>query len=328
MPEISSKNQTPASPENSPETHTPVSPVPVSPDITFSEFYRIYYHDMEVRLKPTSLDSKRRIFSEKILPFFGPLPMRVITTQHVRKWQSVILKQNYSTAYQKRIDMQLSAIMRYAERYYDFPNPCTKAGHIGNSQTKKLNFWTPEDYELFISCFSGDPEAFTAFEILYWTGMRQGELLALTPADIDLTRCLIHITKTYTQIDGEDIISTPKTKKSIRDVGIPRFLADEINVYIRSRGIAPGRRLFERTRHYLFFKLKKGCEDSGVKQIRTHDIRHSHVSLLINAGFSALDIAERVGHESVATTLDVYAHLFPDQQQMLIERLEELHRAM
>ena len=64
-----------------------------------------------------------------------------------------------------------------------------------------------------------------------------------------------------------------------------------------------------------------------MRKIRTHDIRHSHVSLLINAGFSALDIAERVGHESVSTTLDVYAHFFPDQQQMLIDRLEELHAA-
>ena len=155
--------------------------------------------------------------------------------------------------------------------------------------------------------------------------MRQGELLALTPKDIDRARRVIHITKSYTQIDGKDIITTPKTQKSIRDVGIPQFLLDEILVYIRLKHISPDIRLFERTRHYLFFKLRVGCKATGVRQIRTHDIRHSHVSLLINAGFSALDIAERVGHKSVSTTLDVYAHLFPDQQQMLIDRLEELH---
>ena len=83
--------------------------------------------------------------------------------------------------------------------------------------------------------------------------------------------------------------------------------------------------MFERTRHYLYYKLVRGCEESGVRRIRIHDIRHSHVSLLINAGFLPLDIAERVGHESVATTLDVYAHLFPNQQQMLADRLETLH---
>lgn len=310
-----------------PKEPAPVIPVAVSDDITFAEFYDIYYHDMELRLKPASLFSKQHIFTDKILPFFGRLPMRSITTQHVRKWQSVILRQNYSRTYQQLIDFQLSALMNYAQRYYDFPNPCTKAGHIGGAQSKKVNFWTLEDYERFISHFSSDCEAFTAFEILYWTGMRQGELLALTPADIDFSRRRISITKSYTQIDGKDIISTPKTKKSVRDVDVPQFLLDEIRVYIRSNHIAPERRLFERTRHYLFVKLRKGCEASGVHTIRTHDIRHSHVSLLINAGFSALDIAERVGHESVSTTLDVYAHFFPDQQQMLVERLEKLHEA-
>lgn len=315
-------------PRITPTEHAPIIPQAISETITFAEFYDIYFQDMEVRLKPSSLSSKRHIFSQKILPFFGRLPMCAITTQHVRKWQSVILRQNYSPAYQQLIDFQLSALMNYAQRYYDFPNPCTKAGHIGSSQKKTVNFWTLEEYEQFITCFSNDTEAFTAFEILYWTGMRQGELLALTPADIDAAHRQIHITKSYTQVDGKDIISTPKTKKSVRAVDIPQFLLDEIHFYIRTRTIMPDQRLFERTRHYLFFKLKKGCDDSGVHKIRTHDLRHSHVSLLINAGFSALDIAERVGHESVSTTLDVYAHFFPDQQQMLVERLDELHAAV
>jgi integrase len=305
-----------------------ITPETLPENITFADFYPIYFHDMEVRLKPASIATKQRIFAEKILPFFGPLPMKSITIQHVRKWQSVILKQNYSTTYQQLIDFQLCAMMNYAERYYDFPNPCTRAGHIGSSRTKKLNFWTLEDYELFISHLSNDPEAFTAFELLYWTGMRQGELLALTPSDLDTSRHEIHISKSYTQLDGKDIISTPKTKKGIRRVSIPLFLEQEVCVYIRSRAIPAKQRLFERTRHYLFYKLKMGCRASGVKTIRTHDIRHSHVSLLINAGFSALDIAERVGHESVSTTLDVYAHLFPDQQQLLIDKLQELHQKL
>lgn len=295
-------------------------------DIRFADFYPIYYKDMEARLKPASLVTKERIFREKILPFFGPLPMAKITTQHVRKWQSVILRQNYSETYRQLIDFQLGGLMNYAARYYGFPNPCEKAGHIGSKKTKKLDFWTPEEYRAFITCFSGDPEAFTAFELLYWTGMRQGELLALTPQDIDGARREISVTKTYTQLNGEDIISTPKTKKSLRRISIPKFLLDEVNIYIKSSRIRPECRLFERTHHYLLYKLNRGCKESGVKKIRTHDLRHSHVSLLINAGFSPLDIAERVGHESVSTTLDVYAHLFPDQQQMLTDRLEQLHR--
>ena len=136
-----------------PEPH-PVIPETIPADITFADFYEIYLHDMEVRLKPASLSSKQHIFAEKILPFFGPLPMKSITTQHVRKWQSVILRQNYSSAHQQLIDSQLSAMMNYAQRYYDFQNPCKKAGHIGGVKSKKLNFWTPEEYTRFISCSS------------------------------------------------------------------------------------------------------------------------------------------------------------------------------
>ena len=300
----------------------------ISPDITFQEFFDIYFQDIQMRLKPATISSKRRIFKQKILPFFGDLPLNAITTQHIRKWQSVILKQNYSPSYQMLIDFQLSAIMRYAEHYYDVPNPCKKAGHMGTSRSKSFSIWTPEDYSLFISYFSTDTEAFTAFELLYWTGMRQGELLALTPKDFDIPHHQIYISKTYARIDGEDFISTPKTRKSIRTVGIPHFLLNEVLVYIRLRQIRPDQRLFERTHHYLFYKLKKGCESSGVHRIRVHDIRHSHVSLLINAGFSALDISERVGHESVSTTLDVYSHLFPAQQKLLSDRLHELHEQL
>lgn len=307
---------------------TPEMPEIISPDITFQEFFDIYFQDVKVRLKATTIASKKRIFKQKILPFFGSLQMNEITPQHIRKWQSVILKQNYSLTYAKLIDLQLSAIMRYGAHYYDFPNPTLKAGHIGKTHVKTFGIWTPEDYNQFISNISSDPEAFTAFELLYWTGIREGELLALTPNDIDLSKRQIFISKTYTRLEGEDVISAPKTKKSIRTVGIPHFLLNEVLVYIRTNHILPDQRLFERTAHYLYYKLKKGCEESGVRRIRVHDIRHSHVSLLINAGFSALDISERVGHESVSTTLDIYSHLFPAQQKLLSDRLHELHEQL
>ena len=304
----------------------PIIPENISPAISFRDFVAIYQEDMAARLKPSSIEGKRHIITEKILPFFGDLPMCKITTQHVRRWQSILLKQNYSMSYLQRIDLQLSAIMNYAERYYDFPNPCRKAGHIGRRQAKEVNFWTLDEYERFICHFSNDPEAFTAFELLYWTGMRQGELLALTTEDIDLCRGVVHITKTCTYMNGQDIISTPKTKKSIRDVGMPPFLAEEVDYYIRHEKKAAGSRLFCRNYHYLRRRMSWGCRQSGVRLIRTHDLRHSHVSLLINHGFSALDIADRVGHESVTTTLDIYSHLFPDQQQVLVDKLEQLNQ--
>ena len=303
----------------------PMTLADLSPTITFQEFADIYQTDMSVRLKPSTLSGKKRIIRDKILPYFGSLPMCKITVQHVRKWQSIILKQNYSQAYQQLIDMQLSVIMNYGERYYGFPNPCPKAGHIGKRNAHEMNFWTLDEYECFISVFSNDTEAFTAFEILYWGGLRQGELLALTCADIDLVQGFIDINKSWAHIDGKDVITTPKTPKSVRKVGIPPFLVTEIDFYIKQEKLSPSNRLFDRDYYFLYRRLCSGCKCSGVKRIRIHDLRHSHVSLLINSGFSALDIAERVGHENVSTTLDVYSHLFPDQQQLLVEKLEQLN---
>ena len=69
--------------------------------------------------------------------------------------------------------------------------------------------------------------------------------------------------------------------------------------------------------------MQKGIAESGVKTIRIHDLRHSHASLLVEMGFTPLEIAERLGHERIETTLNTYSHLYPDKQDRLADRLEE-----
>ena len=75
------------------------------------------------------------------------------------------------------------------------------------------------------------------------------------------------------------------------------------------------------TKHYLHHEMDRGAKEAGVKRIRIHDLRHSHVSLLIEMGFSALAIADRVGHESIDITYK-YAHLFPSKQKEMAQRLD------
>ena len=112
--------------------------------------------------------------------------------------------------------------------------------------------------------------------------MREGELLALTAADIDLVAKQIDINKTYQRLHGEDIITTPKTRKSKRKVPIPDFLCQELQEYMDSRYmLAPNERLFPITKSFLSHEMERGCKATGVKRIRIHDIRHSHASLLI-----------------------------------------------
>ena len=300
-------------------------PEKVSPDILFKDFYQIYYADMQGRLKATTLATRHWSVQSKILPFFGELAMNAITPATIRSWQTKLLSNSYSNTYLKTIDMNLFAIFKYADRYYDIPNPYGKAEHIGSSSSRRMQFWTLGEYRRFIQCFSNDTKTYTAFEMLYWTGMRVGELLALTPDDIDHKAVSIRITKTYIRHDGHDLVMPPKTDSSIRCIVIPDFLYREICDYIEACDIKKNERLFPHTTDYLSFHLKRGCQMSGVKKIRIHDIRHSHVSLLINNGFTAVAVASRVGHKHISTTMNVYSHLFPNRQALLVDALEDIH---
>lgn len=167
------------------------------------------------------------------------------------------------------------------------------------------------------------PALYYAFELLYWCGIREGELLALTPADFDFSRKTLRINKSYQRLQGKDVITTPKTKKSNRVIQMPDFLCDEIKDYL-SLLYEPveDERIFQLSKHQLKRGMEYGCKASGVKEIRIHDLRHSHVSLLIDLGYSAVAIGQRVGHESVEITYR-YAHLFPTVQKDMAEKLNQ-----
>jgi integrase len=78
--------------------------------------------------------------------------------------------------------------------------------------------------------------------------------------------------------------------------------------------------------YYIKNEIARGCKKTGVPIIRAHDLRHSHCSLLIELKFQPLEIAERLGHERVETTLNTYSHLYPNKQRILSDRLEEEYR--
>ena len=158
-------------------------------------------------------------------------------------------------------------------------------------------------------------------EDVYKRQIREGELLALTPADFDFEKRTVSINKSYQRLNGQDLITTPKTEKSNRVITMPQFLAEEIQDYIKMLyGIGPDDRMFTVTKSYLHREMDRGAKEAGIPRIRIHDIRHSAVSLLIDMGFSATAIADRVGHESIDITYN-YAHLFPSKQAEMADKL-------
>jgi integrase len=189
-------------------------------------------------------------------------------------------------------------------------------------KTKEMLFWTKDEYLKFADSMMDKPISFYAFEMLYWCGIRLGELLALTSADFDFVKNTVSITKSYQRIEGDDVITEPKTPKSNRIIKMPEFLCEEMKEYIESLyGHEPTARIFIITKSYLHHEMDRGSREQGIKRIRIHDVRHSHVSLLIEMGFSVVAIAERVGHESIDITYR-YAHLFPSKQTEIADKLE------
>ena len=276
--------------------------------------------------------TKRVMVYSKIVPFFGFMPIDTIQAADVRQWQSKMVAYRqpngkpYSMTYLKTLNSQLSAIFNYAVRYYDLKeNPCSAAGSIGKKSANEMQFWTKDEFAQFLEAVRYEPAAYTIFLTLYYTGLREGELLALTPEDIDLQKGTIRVNKTYSRAGKRDIVTPPKTPKSIRTVTISATLINCLTAYIHTYGpLNKEQRLFPYSKHYLYKYMDKGCQASGVKRIRIHDLRHSHASLLVEMGFSPLLIAERLGHENVQTTMEVYSHLYPNKQREVADRLNEV----
>ena len=245
----------------------------------FSDFVEIYLKDMETRLREHTMIGKRYAIEQKIIPYFGKRRLSDIKAVDIRKWQNELMKKDYAPTYLRAIQNQLNAIFNYAIKYYDLPsNPCLKAGSMGKKHADEMQFWTKEEYLKFSEVMMDKPISYYAFEILYWCGIREGELLALTPEDFDFERQTLSITKSYQRLKGQDVISAPKTEKSVRIIKMPSFLCDEVRDLIRmSYQIKSGDRLFPVTKYYLHHEMNRGTEKAGIKRIRIHDLRHPYV---------------------------------------------------
>lgn len=299
-------------------------------DVYHYHLHVVYIPVVEKEIRWTKrCKDKSLVGKVKILPYFGQRKISEITTKDVIAWQNEQLAYRdekhkpYSQTYLKTLHNQLSAIFNHAVRFYDLrANPASKAGNMGNEERREMLFWTKEEYQKFAAEMMDKPVSYYAFEMLYWCGIREGELLALTPADFDFQNSTVRINKSYQRLHGEDVITSPKTRKSNRTIKMPRFLCEEIQDYLGMLyGLKKKDRIFTVTKSYLHHEMDRGSKAAGVKRIRIHDLRHSHISLLIDMGFSAVAIADRVGHESIEITYR-YAHLFPSKQSEMAKKLD------
>ena len=302
-------------------------------NMTFESFVALYERDIKPKLKLNTWLTKESIIKKKILPYFAKRKLSEITAKDIMRWQNEIREMRdchgkpLSKTYLKTVHNQLSAIFNHAARFYGLninPGPAGDGANEWGGGTEGDAVLDPRGVHQISEAMMDKPLSFYAFEVLYWCGVREGELLALTPADFDFEKRTVSINKSYQRLNKQDVITTPKTPKSNRVIQMPQFLCDELQDYLKQLyGVEPDSRMFPISKSYLHREMDRGCKQTGVKRIRIHDLRHSHISLLIDMGFTALAIAERVGHESIDITYR-YAHLFPTRQVEMADKLDSL----
>lgn len=294
-----------------------------TPDMTFQALYDIYIEDISHRLRKNTVDGKKNVFKNRILPYFKDRPINEIQATDIRAWQNEQIAAGYSNAYLDRIMNMIVTIFNYAVTFYNLPvNPCTKAGHMGK-RTRSLNFWTLDEYNAIMEHVT-DPAAHIAIELLFYSGMRFGELLALTPADLDYEKQTISIAKSLQRKNRQNYITAPKTDNGIRVITMPAAVMEHLEDYTKKLyGLQQDDLIFTFTRSLIRNNMKRACTASGISCIRIHDLRHSHVSLLIDLKFTPLLIAERIG-DTVQMVNNTYGHLYPSRRQEVADRLNQL----
>ena len=254
-------------------------------NMSFESFVALYEKDIKPKLKLNTWLTKESIIKKKILPYFANRKLSEITAKDIIRWQNEIRElrdchgKPLSKTYLKTVHNQLSAIFNHAARFYGLNiNPARQAGNMGAEERKEMLFWTREEYTRFSEAMMDKPLSFYAFEVLYWCGVREGELLALTPADFDFEKRTVTINKSYQRLNKQDVVTTPKTPKSNRVIQMPQFLCDELQDYLKQLyGVEPDSRMFPISKSYLHREMDRGCKQTGVKRIRIHDLRHPYV---------------------------------------------------
>lgn len=293
-------------------------------DMEFGKFVDVYFADKATRLRARTVETKKTMMDAKIIPYFGKCRMNAIKPADIMMWQNDMMSQGYKPTYLRMLQNQVTAVFNHAERFYGLKdNPCKKIDKMGKANAKELNFWTKSEYDIFIQSFDEKEEMYRMiYQMLFWLGCRVGELLALCYGDIDFQNGTVSITKTFYRRNKTDYITAPKTESSNRIVTMPNFLVKELKDYTNKvYELKAEERIFPITDRAIQKRMKQKVEKLGLKSIRVHDLRHSHIAFLIEKGTQPLIISKRVGHDSVMTTMNIYGHLYPDKQKQLADML-------
>lgn len=299
--------------------------------ITFKEVYEMWFAQYKNTVKESTWAKTKEIFNNHILVAYGALKIDKIDIQYcektVNKWF-----QHTKSKY-KRFHNYASNVFEYGISLgIVTDNPMQKINMPKvMSQVEeqiKLNFYTREELILFLKHLknTGNKKAYSLFHLLAYSGLRQGEALALKWRDINFEEQTLTVNKTLTR--GEDsrlIVLTPKTAKSARTISIDDNTLNILRVWRKAQlsellrvgfnSMDDDQLVFTNVDNQFLSPAKprkwliKIQKEHNLSHVTVHGFRHTHCSLLFEAGASIPEVKERLGHSDVKTTINIYTHV-------------------
>lgn len=303
-------------------------------NMKFIDLWEAYRDYKQLQLKKQSFRAVESRFRNYILPYFKDYKLNKITNSVYIKWQMEIESKGFKHKYNSSLHGAMVNILNYAIKFYGLKeNIASLTGNFKRKTELKRNvdFWTYEEYKQFISVVN-DNVYNALFETLYYTGLREGEALALNWNDYINETLDINKTISKELVDNKLVINTPKTTKSNRKVKLDNELVKKLNdlkeFYKSFEGF---------TNEWFIFgglnplspttvgrKKNEYCELANVKKIRIHDFRHSHASLLISLKVPITVVSERLGHSDINMTLNTYSHMIPNDETKATDGINNL----
>ena len=306
-----------------------ISSMSGSPSMTVKTLAELFVKDQSTKTRESTMRITRWAVDGYIIPELGDLSISNVSPATVREWQERCSKKRIertgkllSQGSLHILGAALSSMFRFAVKYHNLgSNPCEVTGNMGR-MNKRKDFWEQETFEKFISTVS-DRLCHAAYTTLYWTGLRAGELLALTPEDIDYEAGTISVTKTLFISDKKAEPHEPKTPESIRTISASDAVLSEIKALVESYPYKT-KRVFDISSYFaLQARFNLSIKKAGVPRITLHGFRHSHASWLISHGVPITAVSHRLGHASPQMTLSIYSHFFKDDDKKIANLIEK-----
>lgn len=308
-------------------------------DMTIKDLYNNFFDYQLDKVKSNTLRSYKERF--KHLESIENIRINVFNSTHYNMWRREMLQKDLSDTTRNNVQKLLKILFNYATKWYglNFSEIYPKIVPFKNPDqvnTKEMLFFTYDEFQKFISV-ENDLVYKVAFEILFYMGTRIGELLSITWKHICFDKKILkinsNVVKDYLN-DKKYIITTPKTKSSIRDIPIPNFLIDDLKLLKSYQKETYGFKedwfilgSFEPiSRDKIRVRKNRNCKLAGVKQIRLHDFRHSCASLLISKGANITLVAKFLGHSKIDETLNTYSHFYSNDLENVISKIDNLEK--